>query len=340
MPTEDLMHTMRRKREKKSSQVRTVAFAVCAELVVGLLYELTKDLCVAFGGCFVWLVHRAGRSDEEMNEPGKTVKYEVLTWTRFSLQTSCLHQPPALKLAEKPSSVAVVTVSQNSQRPRAVRMPQRTFKTVSFVVLASFSTTHDVVDGPARGSAAFVGEASNMPPPPPPPKDTPRPSPSPPAFAAQPDPNVWSTEQQHHFMQALMGGALNPAPFAQSQSSPPQPVADDPLANMMAQLASMKAAQGGAPAGKAPAPPASPKPPTRLQKWLPLLHLVCMWSLLAVFVLWKEPQVFVEKTAGAVEVAFWRRWPKLVTQGTLNGVWGVQIVVSCLHVEMAELNVS
>ncbi|KAH0838777.1 hypothetical protein J3R83DRAFT_7153 [Lanmaoa asiatica] len=181
---------------------------------------------------------------------------------------------------------------------------------------------HDV---PPRGSAAFVGEETSMPPPPPPPKDTPRPSPPPPAFGTQTDPSVWSEEQQRQFMQALMGGVLNPA--AQSQPLPPPPAADDPFANMMAQLTRMNPPpQGGAAAGKAPAPPASPKPPTRLQKWMPLLHLVCMWCLLAFFVLWREPQVFVEKTAGAIEVAFWKRWPKLATQGTLGGAWGVQVV--------------
>lgn len=109
---------------------------------------------------------------------------------------------------------------------------------------------------------------------------------------------------------------------------------------MMAQLSQMSAAQGGAAAGMAPAAPAPPKPATRLQKWMPLLHLVCIWCLLAFFVLWKEPQVFVEKTVGAVEVAFWKRWPKLVTQGTLGGSWGVQVIVSarvCWDVEMAEI---
>ncbi|KAN0101124.1 hypothetical protein V8E55_001108 [Tylopilus felleus] len=191
---------------------------------------------------------------------------------------------------------------------------------------------NDVTDVPARGSAAFLGEETAMPPPPPPPKDTPRPSPSPPAFAAQPDPSVWSEKQQHQFMQALMSSALNPS---QTQTQPQPlplppfatpPVADDPFASMMAQLSQMSAAQGGAAAGMAPAAPAPPKPATRLQKWMPLLHLVCIWCLLAFFVLWKEPQVFVEKTVGAVEVAFWKRWPKLVTQGTLGGSWGVQVI--------------
>lgn len=182
----------------------------------------------------------------------------------------------------------------------------------------------------ARGedAPAYTGSAGDVPPPPPP-KDTPRPSPS-------PEPSVWSEDQQRQFMQALMGGAVNPAPAF--QSPPPSfatpPPADDPFATMMAQLSRMNPAQGGAAADKAPAPP---KPPTRLQKWMPLLHLVCMWCLLAFFVLWKEPQVFVEKTAGAVEVALWRRWPKLVTQGTLGGAWGVQVVVSGLGLSDVEI---
>jgi GET complex subunit GET2 len=181
---------------------------------------------------------------------------------------------------------------------------------------------------PPRSGAEFVGEESGLQ------RPSPSPSPSP---LAHPDPSVWSQEQQHQFMQALMGsGILNPA-SGPSQSLPPPflppPTAgEDPLATMMAELTRMGAAPGagvgvGGAAGKVPEPP---KPPTRLRKWMPLLHLVCMWTLLAVFVLWKEPQAFAEKTAGAVEVAFWKRWPKLATQGTSLGTWGVQVVVSGL----------
>ncbi|KIJ58723.1 hypothetical protein HYDPIDRAFT_32194 [Hydnomerulius pinastri MD-312] len=196
-------------------------------------------------------------------------------------------------------------------------------------------------DAPMRGAAAglsaFVGEETDMPPPPPPPKEAPRASPPPYAFASasQPDPSAWSQEQQMQFMQALMGGALNPPAFPQSQpqlSAPPTVGSragslppDDPFASMMAQLQQMDPSRGGA-AGKAPAAPAAPKPATRFQKLMPLIHVVCMWCLLAFFVLWKEPQIFVEKTAGAVEVVFWKRWPKLALQGTDEGGWGVQVV--------------
>ncbi|KAF9235856.1 hypothetical protein BU15DRAFT_89416 [Melanogaster broomeanus] len=186
------------------------------------------------------------------------------------------------------------------------------------------------VRGAAAGLGAFVGEETNMPPPPPP-KDTPRPSP-PPHFSAaqrQPDPSIWSEEEQRQFMQALMGGGLNPAASSQPQLPPnttpragPLP-ADDPFANMMAQLTQMDPTRGAA--GKAPAPPVPTKPATLLQKLMPLLHVVCMWCLLAFYVLWKEPQIFVENTA-AVEVSFWKRWPKLITQGSLEGGLGVQVV--------------
>ncbi|KAF9221295.1 hypothetical protein BS17DRAFT_738000 [Gyrodon lividus] len=187
------------------------------------------------------------------------------------------------------------------------------------------------VRGAAVGLGAFVGEETDMPPPPPP-KETSRIPPLHPSFApqGQTNPSVWSEEQQGQFMQALMGGALNPA----SQSQPPLPdiagsrarplPADDPFSNMMAQLAQMDPGRGAA--GKAPAPPVPPKPATRLQKLMPLLHVVCMWCLLAFFVLWKEPQIFVEKTTAAIEVALWKRWPKLVTQGALERGWGVQVV--------------
>ncbi|KIK94686.1 hypothetical protein PAXRUDRAFT_827754 [Paxillus rubicundulus Ve08.2h10] len=187
------------------------------------------------------------------------------------------------------------------------------------------------VRGAAAGLGAFVGEETDMPPPPPP-KETPSASPHRRSSATQgqPDRSVWSEEQQRQFMQALMGGTLNPAAFPQPQppgtasSRTGPPPAEDPFANMMSQLTQMGPARGAA--GKAPAPPVPAQPATYLQKLMPLLHVVCMWCLLAFFLLWKEPQVFVEKTVGTVDGAFWRRWPTLATQGALEGGWGVQVV--------------
>lgn len=55
-----------------------------------------------------------------------------------------------------------------------------------------------------------------------------------------------------------------------------------------------------------------PKPKTRLQKVLPLLHLVAMWCLLGYFVLWAEPSAYRD-LVGEDTAAFslWRRWAGL-----------------------------
>ncbi|KAH7884101.1 hypothetical protein F5I97DRAFT_1969331 [Phlebopus sp. FC_14] len=188
------------------------------------------------------------------------------------------------------------------------------------------------VRGAAAGLGTFVGEETTMPPPPPPPKETPRPSPPPFPFAsgAQPDPSVWSEEQQRQFMQALMGGPLNPSAFPplQPQLSGSQGAGspqEDPFAAMMAQLTQTDPSRASQ-AGKTPVGSVPPQPATRLQKLMSLLHVVCMWCLLAFFVLWKEPQIFTEKTAGAVEIPFWKRWPMLAIQGGDGGGWSVQVV--------------
>lgn len=121
-------------------------------------------------------------------------------------------------------------------------------------------------------------------------------------------------------MQALMG-ATSPSPFTL-----PHPPADDPLATAMAQLAQANQGQGPA-AGKAPASVAPPQPPSLFQKLLPLLHMACMWMLLAFFVFWKEPQVFAEKMGS--EVSLLERWRTLAQQQPEQGDWwGVQLAVS------------
>ncbi|OJA13475.1 hypothetical protein AZE42_04407 [Rhizopogon vesiculosus] len=188
-------------------------------------------------------------------------------------------------------------------------------------------------DIPPRGATPslrnFVGEESSMPPPP----DMPRASPPPFSFGnmamggAAPDPSVWSEEQQMQFLQALMGGAANPSQIPQPQlpaAASNAPTPDDPLAAIMSSLQQMDPSRGGA-AGKVPVPPAPAKPPSTLQKFMPLLHILCSWCILAYFVLFNEPQVFVERGGGASDT-FWKRWAELAWRGTsLNG-WGVQFV--------------
>lgn len=184
--------------------------------------------------------------------------------------------------------------------------------------------SHPRVDVPVRGAAsglgAFTGEET--PPPPSPTAELPRASPPPPFFTAggQPDPSTWTEEHQRQFMQALMG-ATSPSPFTL-----PHPPADGPLTTVMTQLAQANQGQGPA-AGKAPAPAAPPQPPSFLQNLLPLVHMLCMWTLLAFFVFWKEPQVFAEKT-GSAENSLWERWQTLAQRRPDAGWWGVQLAVS------------
>ncbi|KAG1775076.1 hypothetical protein EV702DRAFT_1120263 [Suillus placidus] len=177
---------------------------------------------------------------------------------------------------------------------------------------------------PRAATASFVGEAQSMPPPPPPHSfgDA--------GFGgAAPDPSVWSEEHQSQFLQALMGGAANSPQFPQPQMSaatsngttaPP----GDPFAAIMNSLQQMDPSRGGA-TGKVPAPPAPAKPPSIVQKFTPLLHILCTWLILAFFVLFKEPQILVERSGGFSE-SFWKRWAELAWRSSSIEGWGVQFV--------------
>lgn len=177
------------------------------------------------------------------------------------------------------------------------------------------------------------------------------------ANGSQPDPSMWSEDQQRQFMQALMGGqgipggpGLTPPQISSSASTPgTQPDFDpfagmnmggmgggnDPLSALMSQFQ-----QGGAP-GSMPPPQtrsAPPKPRTLIQKLLPLIHFICVWALLAYFVLWKEPEAFDSVTYGAVDgkgLSLWgRRWGELGRRVTTGAGWGVQAVVSLTYTSL------
>lgn len=198
---------------------------------------------------------------------------------------------------------------------------------------------HHVIDIPPRGATPslrnFVGEESSMPPPP----DMSRTSPPPLSFGgmglggAAPNPSVWSEEQQQAFMQALMGGTAPPQ-FPQSQlpaaasNATTAPTPGDPLAAMMSSLQQMDPSRGAT--GKFPAPPAPEKPPSTLRKFMPLLHILCSWCILAYFLLFKEPQVFFERSGGASDTV-WKRWAELAWRIPSSEGWGVQFVVSALR---------
>ncbi|KAJ4485349.1 hypothetical protein J3R30DRAFT_1344462 [Lentinula aciculospora] len=129
-----------------------------------------------------------------------------------------------------------------------------------------------------------------------------------------PDPSVWSNEQQQQLMQALMGGMGGMAGMpglagmggqqaigsgAADLDSMPPGFAENPLAAML--MGAQPGQNGGAPPfmppgmglGKAPNPNGSgaqSKSPSRMQKMLPLVHLVALWTLLAYFVIYLEPR--------------------------------------------------
>jgi len=122
-----------------------------------------------------------------------------------------------------------------------------------------------------------------------------------------------------------------PSPFGEPQD--PFPQMDNPLAALLGGPQAGAGGGGGAGMfppfggpgmsmmgmdGKFPAAPGMgmepPKEKTKLQKAMPLLHLVAMWCLLAYFVLWAEPKAYGEAVGvaeGEGAVSLWRRWAEL-----------------------------
>ncbi|KIM39124.1 hypothetical protein M413DRAFT_12419 [Hebeloma cylindrosporum] len=199
-----------------------------------------------------------------------------------------------------------------------------------------------LVNLPSTSAQSFLGEASSNMPTPRRPSASPSPAPPPkesrttPSRNANlfegtngivPDPSVWLPEQQQQFMQALMN-ASGGAPFPQSSPigepyiplDPSLPPMDNPFAALLGPQAGAGAGAGMFPPfgpGMAGKVPEEAKPKTKLQKALPLLHLIAMWCLLAYFVLWAEPKAFSEATGEDVRVSavgLFKRWAALGTQ--------------------------
>ncbi|KAI0271732.1 hypothetical protein BC834DRAFT_967165 [Gloeopeniophorella convolvens] len=148
---------------------------------------------------------------------------------------------------------------------------------------------------------------------------------------APPDPSVWSNEQQQQLLQALLGGvpqsgARSPAAGIAGTNDA---VPDDPLMALMSSLGGGPGMGGkgvGAIPGMAP-PRAGPKPKTRAQKLIPLLHIVAVWALVAFFVFWREPEVFsMQNTAAISSSNIWRRWAELASGPPEKNVWSVEAV--------------
>ncbi|KAI0344198.1 hypothetical protein BDW22DRAFT_1406601 [Trametopsis cervina] len=187
----------------------------------------------------------------------------------------------------------------------------------------------------------FVGEESSLPTP----HGARTASPSPFANFGMPatgaDPSIWSEEQQSRLLNALMAGAAQsqtrsaaqtPLPPALDGGGAPLPEGD-PLAALMAMMGPQGEngdvpnpfGQGMMPQNLfGPPPPAAPAERTLLQKLMPIVHLIAGWTLLAYFVIWKEPAAYNSKPH-LTNDGGWRRWAELGWERPKDG-WGVQFV--------------
>jgi len=147
-----------------------------------------------------------------------------------------------------------------------------------------------------------------------------------------PDPSVWLPEQQQQFMQALFHASAAPFPQSSPIGEPSVPLdlslppIDNPFARLLGPQPGAGAGGGMFPpfgpgmAGNLPGAMEDPKPKTKLQKALPLLHLIAMWCLLAYFVLWAEPKAYRDATSEDLRmtaVGLFKRWAELGTRSPL-----------------------
>ena len=80
--------------------------------------------------------------------------------------------------------------------------------------------------------------------------------------------------------------------------------------------------------------PVVPRPRSKLQKLLPLVHVISVWFLFAFFAIWREPTVHSENSPWqGEENSFWARWARLSPQSNrIQGeTWQVQPVVRSCH---------
>ena len=164
--------------------------------------------------------------------------------------------------------------------------------------------------------------------------------------AGVPDPSIWSEEQQRQLMNALMGAAGGPpqSRLGQgSQASNENSLPEDPFATLMAMMPQAGGQGGAGGFSGAPErnlfgpPPAQAVKRTLLQKFMPIIHLIAGWMLLAYFVLWREPEAFSFQSLASAEVgSAWTRWAELGWRKP-EGSWGVQFVVRLLRLSLCAL---
>lgn len=130
-------------------------------------------------------------------------------------------------------------------------------------------------------------------------------------------------------MQALLGGTPRTgSPLGHDVPGPTEPgaTAGDPLLALMSHLA---AGAGGKGTGSVPLSQPEARPKTLTQKLLPILHIFSVWTLVAFFVFWMEPETFRAQNSAVVSSSsLWSRWARLATGSVEGSLWGVETVVS------------
>lgn len=169
------------------------------------------------------------------------------------------------------------------------------------------------------------------------------------ANAAPLDPSVWSEVQQEQFMRALGAGFNRGSsePPLLSAGGPSQPSAGvgseelnvDLLNALMAAQQQRPGSSGSTTAfsDASSAFPVTPKPRSKLQKLLPLIHVVSVWCLFVFFAAWREPAIHRENAPWkGEENSFWARWARLSPQSikTQGETWQVQPVVRPCYVPL------
>lgn len=141
---------------------------------------------------------------------------------------------------------------------------------------------------------------------------------------------------QQDFFQALMqSGLAGTPPVAQlpdidtAQNPMLQDPSADPFAQMLAQLTRQMPQEGLGPnvANAQGVAMDTARPKTKLEKIMPLIHLLSAWSLLAYFAVFKEPEVYQSKVHAQPEHVWWKRWAELGWRNSSVGL-GLESVVS------------
>jgi len=155
------------------------------------------------------------------------------------------------------------------------------------------------------------------------------------------DPSIWSEAQQEQFMRALGAGSNRGSsePPLLSAGGPSQPVrragSEEPNMNLLNALMAAQQQRPGSPGSTtafsdaSSALPVAPRPRSKLQKLLPLIHVISVWCLFVFFATWREPTVHHEKSPWqGEENSFWARWARLSPQSirTQDKTWQVQPV--------------